>query len=219
MDEKIRRFASQVVLVAAVFLVAAGMQVLAFSEPTQAPPGGNVDAPINTGSALQTKSGSLDILGALSVGSSANPQNFCLNGTCYTSLTSGGGGGSPLLENGISAHTEDQCANAGGSVVAAGGSGNVCRFNQSSCPAGWSQLGNWSTTSSGGYCADGSGKCSGPANSCTTGTHAWNNVQDTCPYYVYSGMDSGGFSVDPAPICDQSQNTCVNTSLSQIGCV
>ena len=37
----------------------------AWTEPTQAPPAGNVSAPINTGSTTQTKSGDLTVQGKL----------------------------------------------------------------------------------------------------------------------------------------------------------
>jgi len=40
-------------------LLAFGVAVSAFQSPTQAPPGGNVAAPLNTGSADQTKTGGL----------------------------------------------------------------------------------------------------------------------------------------------------------------
>src|SRR3989344_3428017 len=45
------------------------LQVVAFSEPTQTPPGGNVPAPINVGSAQQTKSGGLTVGSLASLGS------------------------------------------------------------------------------------------------------------------------------------------------------
>ena len=45
--------------------LAIAFSVFAFTEPTLAPPGGNVAAPINTSSAAQTKTGKLNIGGGL----------------------------------------------------------------------------------------------------------------------------------------------------------
>ena len=52
-------------IVAALFL--AGFAVFAWTEPSQAPPGGNVEAPINVGQTAQTKQGDLTLAGALKV--------------------------------------------------------------------------------------------------------------------------------------------------------
>jgi hypothetical protein len=75
---------------------------LAWVEPTQAPPDGNVPGPINVGSGAQTKAGSLTIGGVFTVvgaGSGAvvgtptggnqgegslNAQKLCINGNCLT---------------------------------------------------------------------------------------------------------------------------------------
>ena len=48
-----------------VFLFLAGFVAYAWTEPASAPPGGNVDPPINTGSASQVKAGALGIGGVL----------------------------------------------------------------------------------------------------------------------------------------------------------
>ena len=47
------------------------LNLFAFTEPTQAPPGGNVAAPVNTGGTAQTKSGGLNILGSVGIGTTA----------------------------------------------------------------------------------------------------------------------------------------------------
>jgi len=95
-----------------------------FTDPTQSPPGGNVDAPLNVGASVQTKTGGL-IIGGIhdtsvgyfddSVGiGNTTPQypldvtgiinasgnimtsgDFCLAGVCISSWPSGGSGGSP----------------------------------------------------------------------------------------------------------------------------
>ena len=56
----------------------------------------------------------------------------------------------------------------------------ITKFSGSSCPSGWRQSGNWSTTSSKtcqGGCCD---TCPKP---CTTGSHSYSNkAQETCKY-------------------------------------
>ena len=47
--------------------------ILAWTEPTSAPPTGNVPTPLNIGSTTQTKDGGLNILGNLGIGTT-NPQ-------------------------------------------------------------------------------------------------------------------------------------------------
>lgn len=46
-------------------LLAFGIAVSAFQSPTQAPPGGNVPAPLNVGPETQTKQGGLIVSGGL----------------------------------------------------------------------------------------------------------------------------------------------------------
>jgi len=52
-------------------LVGVIFAVSAYIEPTEDPPGGNVAAPINTGDNIQTKSGGLNILGRVGIGTNA----------------------------------------------------------------------------------------------------------------------------------------------------
>jgi len=62
-------------------------------------------------------------------------------------------------------HTSTSCASAGGTVVSDGSGHNMCRFNSSSCPSGWTQYNNWVTISgSGGTTAI------APASSCVYAT-------------------------------------------------
>lgn len=63
----IKRLALQLSIISAVFVAAAGLQTLAFTEPSSAPPTGNVNAPLNTGTAAQEK------LGPLWINTSASP--------------------------------------------------------------------------------------------------------------------------------------------------
>src|SRR3989344_6286826 len=59
-------------------------------------------------------------------------------------------------------HTATDCANSGGSVISSG-SNDFCRFNNNSCPGGWTQYNSWSETisnSCAGNNLDGTGLCS-----------------------------------------------------------
>ncbi|MFA6375834.1 MAG: hypothetical protein WCX69_00330 [Candidatus Paceibacterota bacterium] len=71
--------------------------VLAWTEPLNTAPAGNVAAPINTGGALQTKSGNLNISGRVGIGGVTSPTQpldvagyiktntgFCINNDCRT---------------------------------------------------------------------------------------------------------------------------------------
>ena len=70
--------------------------VSAWTGPTAAPPGNNVAAPLNEGSATQTKSGALTVSGAFSSGTRVTSPEFCIGGSCITAWPSGGGGGDNL---------------------------------------------------------------------------------------------------------------------------
>lgn len=62
----LRRTLSTTAVVTAAIMLSAGIQVLAYTAPTQAPPGGDASAPLNTSSATQVKDGSLRINGKIS---------------------------------------------------------------------------------------------------------------------------------------------------------
>jgi len=73
---------------------------LAWTEPTSAPPGGNVSAPINVGNVTQTKSGGLNILGKVKIGETSslwvNPNlHIKGSGTSNADLTLQKGGKNP----------------------------------------------------------------------------------------------------------------------------
>lgn len=85
-------------MVLTVLVAASAKPARAFTEPTQAPPGGAVSAPLNTSNATQTKSGRLIIQGGLEVqpeiriGSVGANNALCLNdpgdgSQCITSWT------------------------------------------------------------------------------------------------------------------------------------
>jgi len=57
-----------------------GYAVLAWTEPSTTPPGGDVAAPINTGSVTQTKTGGLNIAGNVGIGTTNPSQKLEVNG-------------------------------------------------------------------------------------------------------------------------------------------
>lgn len=63
--------------------------VRAWTEPTQAPPNGNVGAPINTSANPQTKAGSFTSSGNITA------NQFCLGGVCISAWPSGGTSATP----------------------------------------------------------------------------------------------------------------------------
>ncbi|MDD5490038.1 MAG: hypothetical protein PHP25_05175, partial [Candidatus Moranbacteria bacterium] len=66
--------------------------VRAWTEPTAAPPGGNLGAPINTSGVAQTKAGNLNVNGGMLIGASTtggnkgagsiNADQVCIRGVC-----------------------------------------------------------------------------------------------------------------------------------------
>jgi hypothetical protein len=98
----------------------------------------------------------------------------------------------PFLVNG--AHTELDCTAAGGTLVSVGAS-NQCRFNLASCPAGWTQYLNWSSTASiVVYVRDAS--CGGSPTA-DTGGHTFADIAIECitGRYIYnSGVNGCGYS-------------------------
>ena len=119
---------------AAIILVA-GIAYSVWTEPTAAPPGNNVEAPINTGATAQTKAGAMysnDRVGA---------PNLCIGTDCRNIWPSGGG---PC-----------RCSIYGSG---GGGRGVFCSTGYASCPWGtwatWQVCGAFSRAgwgSGGGY--------------------------------------------------------------------
>lgn len=123
-------------------LAAGALIASAWTGPGSTPPGGNVDAPINAGSASQVKSGALQVNGFLNSGSGINSgymsvnkgtsasypldvngtingSQYCISGgNCITSWPSGGGGGGTIT--GVT---------AGSGLSGGGTSGNVTLNN------------------------------------------------------------------------------------------
>ena len=179
----------------------------AWTGPTQAPPGGNTPTPIHTGSTPQVKDGGLSVTalsvygsqyvqGTIQVGNSgADPQAGEIrwtgvdlevyDGSAWVSLTSEEA--APAVPAVDPNYTD--CINAGGSWVDAQ---SVCYFPNTSCPSGWTQKGNYSSTigKSGGnksahkWC-NSSPQLNRDTNYCSTGQHFRSNVAtESCRYRV-----------------------------------
>lgn len=130
------------------------------------------------------------------------------NWVCATISGGGGGGGTVALIGGT--HDSDDCVAEGGSAyeIAAGW---ICKIPTSTCPSGWSQHDNWSTT--GSKSCSGSGPC--PA-SCTTGFHAFSdNAVETCVYLSSSAPGS-----PPLYQCKKvGPNATCTSTVSEVGCI
>jgi hypothetical protein len=103
-----------------------------------------------------------------------------------------------------STKTCDQCTAAGGTLVDITG-GKTCRFNAASCPAGWSQYLNWSTTTANNVncnspAVNASYTCKGISNTInvpaisrvvSSSSHSWSNTPFESQYiYTVAGGTS-----------------------------
>ncbi len=90
--------------------------------------------------------------------------------------------GDPLYEN---KHTVNQCETWNGEVVTVEGDKEICRFNATTCPSGWTHYKNWSTTQP--ETLSYYGNCP-----CTTGSHNWGDVaRESCSTEYYGGCRLG----------------------------
>jgi hypothetical protein len=120
-------------------------------------------------------------------------------------------------------HTVNQCGAFGGQVDVIPDQGNICKFTASSCPSGWVQYENWSTTLT---------TCGGP-NSCDCGCcdsevivgYGWGNAHIFPPLteyydsgYCNSPSWSGGTCTCTSYNCWSFPNTC-HPITTQIGCI
>jgi len=120
--------------------------------------------------------------------------------TCGVVLTSDG---TSLLVNGN--HTRKNCTDNSG-TVASDGTYDMCRFNLASCPSGWTQYGNWSTTIAGigtspsFNCSDsGDHPAVSPSYSgVATGYHSWSNTAiEATGYYCSHASNCVGCGCSP----------------------
>ena len=118
-------------------------------------------------------------------------------------------------------HSSGQCTSLGGAVIDAG-AGDICKFAGSSCRAGWTQYGSWSTTSSNTATCnpcrevvlDENPACScntwTPPITCDSGSHTFSNVaKETCTTAYYHNY------------CDATCTThtvTTSASITEVGC-
>ncbi len=109
------------------------------------------------------------------------------------------------LAGGNSSYTVADCTAAGGTARNAPDI-CICEFNASSCPSGWSQYNNWSSSIS-QTCTDNSGSCTG-TTSCSTGQHDWSDTAlESC---TYNALQTGKTNTCASTTC--------NATINSIGC-
>ncbi len=230
------------------FLITISFAAYSWSEPTTPMPNGYTK-PINTSNEGQTKDGELKLNGSFyspifydkdDSKYYINPSgNSVVSGTISAANPTGNGhaatkgyvdeqiaavraiisGAQPLV-NGV--HTWNECESAGGTVVDSDVELKQCRFNTSSCPSGWNQYKNFSTTLQQTFTRyESYHQCTA---SCAVSGHAWGNVARECCSLRTCWTGSSGCSgcshcgscwngYDSA--CDYSQHL---AQISQIGC-
>jgi len=121
----------------------------------------------------------------------------------------------PLIEN---PHTYKDCADAGGEIVASDDEQPQCRFTIDSCPDGWTQYKQWSTTtpnSKTGMSSLTKGWCSRTDcndDTClytTPVTHSWGNKEQESCTFCGSWCPSS---------CACSWSDSVSSTITQVGC-
>jgi hypothetical protein len=182
-----------------------------WAPPSATPPAGNVAAPINIGPITQDKTGLLGATAFVGWQEVRSPK-FCNQdtGVCATieemlADSSNAGGctvGDPTCLA-FAQHTEGQCTSLGGEVLLDGTS-KFCRFNKSSCPAGWAQFKKWSTSPAAKF--SGKDGCSG----CSVQAKAWSNSNSpSCFVSVRSGSSES---------CGTDYSKAFSAAKTQIGC-
>ena len=221
-------------------LLAAGISyVYAWTGPTQAPPNGNVSAPINVGVIDQIKDAGLgvnvlavfgqgsfggeviigstgascdaDLEGAIKYNTSSKKPEYC-DGAAWTEL------GGAITDNGLpfygTTHTKEQCQSAGGTVVDYQ-TNSLCKFQNASCSSDWTRFQNLGATSNitCGYNPYSYVSC--PFQPCTTGSHSFGNfVSETCSYR----NANANYDVEYGYTCDLTNYlTCTATTI-EVGC-
>ncbi len=166
----LRRILSQAALIIGTLVFAIGLQAYAqtYTAPTTGPTGGNAQAPLDTGSSPNTKSGPIQVNGFANIGASyfvgnvgigtLNPAGkldveggtLCLNNSCINSWPAGITGvtaGTGLTGGGGPSGNVTLTADYGGSFEVLDGGpsvGSTCTINNPvtnscSCPSGYNQ--------------------------------------------------------------------------------
>ena len=172
------------------------------------------------------------VSGNVGIGTSSPAQKLEVNGSGLFTGDVCNGAGACLSQlnsfissqpiSGGTSHDRGLCTAAGGTLIYEATLANpICRFNASSCPAGWAQFQNWSTTAvttfadqsyccstmAGGGCL-GTCPCNGP---CTTGSHPWGDVpRESCTHRVDAGYTW--------PYSGSCVNAIGYATITQIGC-
>ena len=131
--------------------------VKAWTEPTDAPPNGNVGAPINTGAGIQTKTGT-----------ASNKADICVDPV--------GDGNKKCLGDQI---TFPACTKAGGIPTTVGGT-TICKFAGATCPSGWVQYLKYSETAV--RVCTGAASC---GTSVSSGSHSFGNIDPATETRTY----------------------------------
>lgn len=120
-------------------------------------------------------------------------------------------------------HTEDACTGLGGEVINA--PVKMCRFNQGTCPGGWVQYQEFSSTvsqsygeisSSHCYCSNDNIVINGCGSVCQTSSHFWSNLQRESCSYEPTTCHKGLSYFSPTCSCDD--NLIGYAKVIQIGC-
>lgn len=145
----------------------------------------------------------LDVSGSIKATGNINATGDICNGSGYC-LSQINGLTQPTTPTTIplvnATHTETDCTNAGGTIVATNGTYNQCKFSTNGCPTGWTQYLNWSAT----VATTCTSHCliQGNYNSCTTGHHSSfsNTTIESCIYL------------------DADYNSCYYATVDNYGC-
>jgi hypothetical protein len=161
----------------------------------------------SNGSCSQLPAGQQDTLG----NNKCSGSNACDgNGQCVDHLVNG------------STHSPSDCTSANGILVATDVAGLQCQFPVATCPSGWTQYKNYSTTT----------RCTAPSSGCLSGEHTFSNTLTeqsySCLYETGAGCASGVFTgecsgASPCPptrvpsgtLCQQQS---CSAKVTQVGC-
>jgi hypothetical protein len=124
----------------------------------------------------------------------------------WVNLTEGNvSGGLPLVN---SAHTQEECAQANGEILASDVGLKQCRFNGGGCPTGWNPYKDFTTTTAVSGKNEHKGCGSAGDLTCSLDGHSWGNIphENTQPY-------SCAVALGNCPCCGR-----IWTGITQIGC-
>jgi len=166
--------------------------VLAWTEPAQNPPTGNIFAPINTSNTTQTKAGGLNISGNVGIGTTApikkldvagdiNGQSgLCINNDCCSSWADCVAKGTTCKAIGVACAANTDCCS---SLCTSGSCANPpsCKANGTTCTTSSNCC---SSSCTDGVCTGG-GSCKDSLAACTTNAECCTGVcfSGSCTFY------------------------------------